>query len=443
MVVNASDDVAVSTMNIGSCGSYLALPTDALGTKHIFTTWPPSTDNNAVFAIVATEASTFVIIQFGGDGSSTVLYDTTTFPDNSVQQLSIPQKAGVLSFSASSDLSGTQVTSNQPVILLVGDKSVKIGSGVVDDFVVSQFPPTTSYGTTFVVPADPSGTGYYMKVVAPEGATVTVPGQPGSPFTLGSLGKQTLDISGNSPQYIQSTSPLLVVQYLKSSTQVSNAGAPASLVVVPAENYRNDYAFAVTGESGYDHYLSVTIASDKVTGLLLDGVQVASTGWTTVAGSGSPGMVSRALSITALGHYINHADASVTFGAFVYSSQTGDCMVAFPAGTNLVGVAPVSHGLNKTVLTLSNIILLACYHLQKGCFCVQNVFAYICGVALTEAFFSMRPWTALCLCVAEKNSFFVPTSHHAFFSPSFVSTMTTIAVSHIHLVFGINCGIFV
>lgn len=325
-------EIAVSTLNQGSCGSYLALPSGVKAMEFYITTLTPTVAKSLSMAVICKEISS-VVITFGGRSTDEILFGVKTYNGSKREVFTCSPKS-ILYFRTSADISGTRIQSNKNISVLVGDRFLDTGSNTLSDFVVSQFPPVSSYGTRFVVPPVPfSNNQYIIRVVASKNGEVTVSGEL-SPVALAQGGMATFDIIDNRAVYISSTAPLLVVQYFKSPPTQGFAGGPSSVIIVPQENFRSSYSLHV---NSYAENAYIMLVSEHNQNALLDGGDHALI-WTSVASSG---FYYAQISAASGGHYITLANSG-KFGAYVYASKGTECALGFPAGMNLVGYQAVS-----------------------------------------------------------------------------------------------------
>ena len=333
ILLRSDADIAVNTINRGSCGSQLALPVSALGSEYYAMTWSP-TNGTAWVTALAVADDTDVTVVVGGALDVTVVYEGRgyTYGERFTFQLS---KFESVVLESSQDLSGTKITSSKPIVVSSGNTGTTIGSGGLSDQLVSQMTPVNTWGRTFALASLPGSlTGYFVKILAStSGTTVHVRGHPDVTLDAGKF--RTVDVASNEPTWISSTSPVLVVQFAKSQTTSTDLGAPASMIIPPVSQYLNDYFFSVPQlSSTAKRNVLIVAETSKRDGLLLQGAPLSSSvQWEDIAES-SPAMSTAAVPLTELSYSLRDR-SDVVFGAYVYGADSGNCAYAFPAGMNL------------------------------------------------------------------------------------------------------------
>ena len=375
--MRADADIAVNTINRGSCGSQLALPVSGLGSEYYAMTWSP-TNGTARVTALGTDNDTDVTVVISGTPDVTVVYEgrSYTHGESFAFQLSKFESVGLESHQ---DLSGTKITSSKPIVVSSGNTGTTIGSGALSDQLVSQMTPVNTWGRTFALASLPgSVTGYFVKILASTPGTVLhVHGHHDMTLDAGKF--HIFDIASNGPTWISSTSPVLVVQFAKSETTSDDLGAPSSMIIPPVSQYLNDYFFSVPQLSSTAK-LNVLIVAEtsKRDGLLLRGTPLNSdVQWEDIAES-SPALSTAAVALNELSYSLRDR-SDVVFGAYVYGADSGNCAYAFPAGMNLapnlevgaivvisvIGVLPHSYviDLNENCLKYPRIKMIVLYYI--------------------------------------------------------------------------------
>ncbi len=192
------------------------------------------------------------------------------------------------------DLTGTRIAANRPVSVFGGHTCAYIPtSAQACDHLEVQLPPIQSWGKSFV--SAPMGDGAIggvnvVRVMPAFGSTtITVePAQGGvSGGTVAAGG--FLEFNATTPFAVTGSNAILVSQYLRgqqASSPAAARGDPAMTVLVPAEQYRNDYTFILPSSynastNGQNHVLVVRPPGLAIT---LDGAAMTAT-WQTVGGS--------------------------------------------------------------------------------------------------------------------------------------------------------------
>lgn len=232
----------------------LLLPTHALGTKYYHLAWDEGLGVGSSLVAVATAEQTTLTI--------------TTTVDLPMGQNGLPPlKKGVptqvqlgrydyLQLSTSlGDLSGTQITADQPFALFGGHSCGQVPNKTVDfcDHLEEQIFPVDTWGTEYVAIRSPKRKSEDMmwRVLAREtGAKVTFTPKPeGLDAAVKNIpAGGFLEFSASSDFRIESDSPILVAGYMYgcgATGDMSCPGDPSMVLMVPVEQWLSDYVFLV------------------------------------------------------------------------------------------------------------------------------------------------------------------------------------------------------
>ena len=330
LVEATGGNVNVASVNQGSCAAYLSLPVKTMGTEYYAMTWDPNTSGGlAEIGVVALYSNVQLTVVLPMGSGASITLNGITFTEGST--LSVTLKIfQTLNLEASQDLTGTLIKADYPIAVYSGNRGVSI-DGTNTDNTVSQMIPVLDYGTVFTsAPLPNAPEKGYIKILASEDLTnVNVPGQSAT-YQLNAGEFTTIEVSPASYLSLQSDHPILATYY---TTSGSGSGHFPSALLLPAqEHFLTSFYFTVlpdTVNKTYDNYLVIIIDFTQLAGLLLDGVQVESTYWSSV-----PELVlaSKAINITDGVHELTHNDPSIVFGAYVYGISADDCTYASPAG---------------------------------------------------------------------------------------------------------------
>ncbi|CAH1272771.1 SELP [Branchiostoma lanceolatum] len=363
-----------------SSDGFLGLPKDVLGNEYFVASYtyspPPSLPSE--FGVFGTEDNTDVEITLRGKTQ----YQGVTYYAGDVFSLVLGKFEAVqFQGSQGSDLTGTRVTSNKPVTLMSGVRCAYVPAGVVGnmDHLVEQIPPVDTWGKRFVtVPlADRTGGDIFRIVAARHSTTVSVTGQAGRSLDSGEFWE--LDVPSDVYQVIESSKPIMVLQYNKGRGSGSVDSGPLMMYLPPIEHFAADYTFATVDAVGsvFDSYINVVIKTSEKSGLLYDGRALpSSTSWVRIPGTD---LSAAQLHITRTGtHKIKHRSAIVTFSIFYYGYANADS-VGFPGvrwlqvfatlkGTGQTAVDAWSAGAGVSVLHDKNPLVE-----QWGSLCIKRV----------------------------------------------------------------------
>ncbi len=199
------------------------------------------------------------------------------------------------------DLTGSTITSNNPVAVYGGHVQTEIPDGFVrpmDEFVdrdmlLEALPPTSAWGSSFVlqpIVLDTIGNinpaGDLMRVLALEDSTlVAVNGQPWVML----MRNQFRDSAIFSPMLVTtnaSNKPLLVGEYAHSCYTYAGPGDPFFAIVPPMEQTYNNYSFFLPPDTDFSYH-GIIVAADALcqNSILLDGNPLPDSDFTSVPGS--------------------------------------------------------------------------------------------------------------------------------------------------------------
>jgi hypothetical protein len=233
------------------------------------------------------------------------------------------------------DMTGSRIRADKPVAVFGGHVCAYVPyTSEACDHLEVQLSPIQTWGLSYVTaPMRDAGTNYdnLVRVVAAfDGTEVTVnPPQGGvSTFTLNEYGMQEFFASG--PFQITGTKAIQVGQYLLGQYYPepdASRGDPAMTILVPSEQYREDYTFVTPSSynSGTNGQSYVMIVRPPGLDLVLDGATLTTT-WESVGG-----MEIGTVPVEGGTHVITGASpfGMITFGMGSFTSYT------YPAGLNL------------------------------------------------------------------------------------------------------------
>ncbi len=276
-----------------SSDSYLALPKEVLGNDHIILSYPNTIDPNpsaafsrasdfpSQFAVIATEDNTVLTITPSARISSR--------PD--VAQFTVPLNAGEVYFAqafgrAGTDLTGTRVSSNRPVVVYGSHQRANIpwDEAVGRDHLVEQLPPISRWGQRAIV------TPHYQipKTVPDHNIVRILAAQNNTQVFVDSVFLRTLaanevvEIDLSRPKLITASAPILVSQFHHSTVDErfvsqpnDSVGDPFMMLVPSQEQFDSVYWFeSYATKDFFFHFVNVVIPTERIGSLRMDGVPV-------------------------------------------------------------------------------------------------------------------------------------------------------------------------
>ena len=238
--IHVRSDKAISLYGMSnrtaSTDAFLAFPTATLGNSYRVASYIPANPLDSSAAVVATQDGTTVTIT----PTAAVLANPANTP------ISVTLNRGeTYQILSKSDLTGSTVTSNLPIVVVSGATCVNIPVGwPACDMLMEQMIPTSSWGTRFFMAplASRSGGTRYRILADQAGTAVTINGS-----VVATLGAGEFhELNDTQALSVQTSKPALVVQYANSSDfdPFSRKGDPFMMLVPPSDLFLNDYTLA-------------------------------------------------------------------------------------------------------------------------------------------------------------------------------------------------------
>jgi len=284
--VNVTSSVAVAihqfnpANNVGvySNDASLLLPRVALGTRYRAACWPQGTYPELLGAadyvtVVATAADTTVTVTPTADIRAGLSVPATTAGTPLLVTLDageVLQIEGDNAASGVSDLTGSLIEASAAVVVFSGNECAMVPADVwACDHIEEQLHPIEAWGEHyFVVKFEPRGSeADIFRVIADEDGTEvsTEPELPGFPVTLD--GGDFIEFESDGEFEVKSSDPVSLIQYMSGSeyTNVplgSGIGDPAMLVVVPNEQFVDEFIF-LTPEGYLEGWITVVAGNNS------------------------------------------------------------------------------------------------------------------------------------------------------------------------------------
>ncbi len=324
--VTANDEVTVYGLNQipFTTDAYLGLPTDVLGTEYLLLNYSPGFSGSQL-GIVGTVNGTTVTINLASNAAG----HTAGVPYN----ITLNQGQTYELETSSGDLSGTLITSTQPVGVMGAVRCANIPPGAsYCDHICEMIPPTSTFGTSFgAVPLKSRINGDTWRFMASENnTTVKINGVAEAPINRGQFIEKIL----TTQSYIESDKPILVAEYANGSGFSGNPGDPFMMLIPSLQQFLPGYT--LTTVSGFvAHYINLVAPNSIVGQLTLDGVAVPASEFTPIGTSGFSGAQ---LTVTDGSHTLAGA---LPFGAFQYGFNADDSY-GYAGGQSFSPVATVN-----------------------------------------------------------------------------------------------------
>jgi len=320
--VSAEAEIVVYGLNQKryTTDAFLGLPTDILGAEHIVLAYQSPSPSE--FLIVGVQDGTTVSITpsvVAGSRSAGVPY-VISLDRFSTYQLQ----------TSSGDLTGTIITSDQPVAVFGGNDCAGVGGGNCDHL-AEHLPPTSTWGVNFLAVSMANLTsGDLFRVIARDDATdVLLDGSSQGVINRGQF--LELDLASDSVHTIETTGPALVAQYAKG---IDGYG-PLMMLIPPTEQFLDKYTVTTPAETqqfpAFTNFINVVVRDSDVSSCSIDGGAYTAT-FTPIGTSGFSG------ALEAVEAGTHNLVCPNPFGAYSYGFASADSY-GYPGGLSLEQIA--------------------------------------------------------------------------------------------------------
>jgi hypothetical protein len=324
----------------------LLLPTHTLGQDYIHLAWDQGHGVGSNLLVVGTEPNTTVTITPTANttaGQNGLPAMTAGVPT----QVTIGAYDYVQLSTGSADLSGSVIASSAPVAVFGGHSCANVPTTATTacDHVEEQIFPLETWGHDYVAARNPPRGGEAMvwRVVAAEdGTTITF----APPVSVGAQtmmnATDVLQFSDHGDFHASADKPIMMAGYMLGCSAVGGGGGcpgdPYMVLMVPVEQYRDDYVFLVDTSYDQDFAKLVRPAGAEIEVECLGVVPddrwspVGGSGWEVAAIDMNPG---EAMCTTGT----NEATGAAPFGIIV-SGQASAASYAYAGGLALQAINP-------------------------------------------------------------------------------------------------------
>jgi hypothetical protein len=314
---------------------FLGLPTPILGTSYIAEGY----ENDSGFggsdlAVVGTQNDTTVTIT---PTESTEGYPAGVPFTETLNQGDVFQLIDADGDSSGGDLSGTTITSSEPVAVFAGDDCADVPeTDYACNTLAEEMTPVDTWGTDFLTEPLATRSGDTFRVMASENhTTVDIDGAPVATLSAGQFYETIL----SSASTITTNNPVQLMQYSNSSSYDDADADPFDITIPPTEQFLNSYTVA-TEPDGADpaitqNYLNIVAPTSEVSSISLDGSDLPSSDFSPIAGSSYSGAQ------VAVDFGSHTVSATLPFGLSVYGDGGYDGY-GYPGGFTLSPIATVA-----------------------------------------------------------------------------------------------------
>ena len=260
-------------------------------------------------------------------GGSTVVKLT----EGQIHNLTLNAQQSLLISASDKDISGSKIISNKPLSFFSGSVCSKLSHGACD-MVIEQFPPTLSWGKTFLtVPIDSSRGMLYKIISAEDSNTVRIKCGISTPVSVSIDAGNVYELYNTNRDFcsIEADKPILVTEHNIGCCP----GDPSMGMVTSVDQATNSYTFLVDNSlSVYTHYVGIAVTPTYYfpSRILIDEMPIAND-WTTIyCFDGSVCGYGVVISVSTGEHTITHDDPSGRISVLLFG-DTDYGSYAYPA----------------------------------------------------------------------------------------------------------------
>lgn len=342
--ITSEQEVSVYAINQrgATTDAYLGLPVDILGTEYLVLAHD-SPHGGSFIQLVGTQDSTTVTVT---PAASTRDGKTIDTPFN----VSLDEGETVVYYSNSfADLSGSIISSDQPIAVFSGNECGEVPSGTdACDHMVEQIPPSDTWGNRFVtMPLDTRTRSIFYRFLASEDATTVTIELDTSQLELDTsqlTSTETITLDRGEfavrdflePAVVNSDKPILMMQYSPGTNWDSITSDPFMVVVPPFEQFGGSTTIINVPTNVINiHRINVVAPTSAVGSVFLDGSAISPGEFQPIGESGFSG------AMLAVVGGVHTVAANVAIGVTAYGFGNADSY-GYPGGMLLGEVANVA-----------------------------------------------------------------------------------------------------
>lgn len=328
--IHVTSDVEINVYGMNRAGyttdGFLGLPVDILGTDYL----------NIGYSGIQAE---FGIVSPYDNNTITITPKANTYSGNAagVPFNIVLNQGQTYMVAAGSELTGSVITSTQPIALFGGDYCTNVPAGYCCcDHIVEQIPPVSTWGETFVTkPLASRLNGDIWRFLASENGTqLSINGSLVTTLNFGAYYEVLL----TSSSFISASNPILAVQYSNSSDWDGVLSDPFMMIVPPYQQFQGGYVFS-TPQSGFvTNYFNSSVQNSGVTGMQLNGSPINPASYSPI---GASGYSASAIPVNINTSYIITNTSGAPSGLNLYGFNSYDSY-GYPGGQAFGAVATVN-----------------------------------------------------------------------------------------------------
>ncbi|CAG2227340.1 unnamed protein product [Mytilus edulis] len=293
---------------------YMAIPTNFLSSKYIIPQYKLNYGTAAyssLILIAALKPNTMINIYKTENGVKSTYINFILHPYETYQ------------LSRVADLTGTLITSTEPIAVLSGFISNHIVAGGQNPF-MEMVLPTDQWDRAYVIPHIAQRPSKFVRIYSNQPTNVTIHYQ--DKIESKSIAERSfIDFDHSEVSYLNTNNDVMVMVFPKG---LADNSGDAFMMTVPGINqYLSSYEFAVP--TGFNNFISITTLYNALDGFILDGNLMHHENGSHIFG-GTNHYSTFTMPIHSGVHQISHKD-NVRFGLWVYGNGPKDGY-GYPAG---------------------------------------------------------------------------------------------------------------
>ena len=320
VLVKSTEDMTVYGMSqsLLSGDAFLALPTHVQGLEYVVPSYTrhPDSDYKSLLGVVGIHNHTRVTVEYSATASPHGKSHNVTYRIDWMQTLQLE----------GNDMTGSRVLSDKPVAVFGGHECANVPEFTRHcNNLVEQVPPVARLGRHFAtVPFATRKQGDIFRAIASHDKTDIIVNGHLERSNLQTGEFYEFHASSTTFMSIESTQPILLMQFSIGNTADSTLSDPSMLMISPIEQYRSSYLVRTAPDDLvlFSSYLAIIVTDSEKDGLRLDNKPLSSS----VLWNKIPGLtlVGANLPISDGTHTVHHVNKS-TFGLSVYGFAYHDC----------------------------------------------------------------------------------------------------------------------
>ena len=327
--ITANDEVTVYGLSIKQFTSdcFLALPVDILSTQYLAMSYPNLTWTSG---FDESTLSQFSVVSPYDNNQVTITPSTATLsgsPEGFPIEITLNkgqtyQVRSALSVESDVDLTGSVIQSSLPIAFFSGNSCASIPTNYAAcDIILEQIPPVSTWGNNFVTyPLEGRENGDTWRILSSQdNNNIYIDEELVATLNFGDFYEDIYDV----PKTINSSKPVLVMQFSNGDEfdpEISLNGDPFMMLIPPEEQFMDSYTFATPSSGFIYNYVTVTIPTEGISTLLLDGEAVTEGLFTPI---GTSGYSAAGLEVEVGSHTLNNTE-NIPFGIYSYGFNSYD-----------------------------------------------------------------------------------------------------------------------